>query len=180
MKTSFSSKHVTDQPYNVLFLGTGDSACAVIAEAVMNRMGQGKFKAYSAERNPKGEVNSHTLQLLQGLGFDTSGMRSKSCDEFTKPGAPEFDFVFTVCDNAVAEARPTFPGKPITANWSIPDPAAVKGSPAEIALAFKSTCRMLSQRINLFAALPITKLNEVSLRVKRREKKGGMAQQDHL
>ena len=115
-------------------------------------MGAGRFRAYSAGSHPKGKVHPETVRLLQSLGYDTSGLCSKSWDEFTKPGAPQFDFVFTLCDNAAAEACPLWPGQPMTAHWGVPDPAQASGSPAEIALAFKDTFRMLNQRIGFYGA----------------------------
>jgi protein-tyrosine-phosphatase len=154
---------VADLPYNVLFLCTGNSARSIIAEAILNKVGAGKFRACSAGSQPKGDVNPHTLQLLQSLGYDTSGYRSKSWDEFAKAGEPKFDFVFTVCDNAAAEACPVWPGQPMTAHWGIPDPAEATGSPAEIALAFREAYRLLNQRIGIFAALPLHQLNKLVL-----------------
>jgi arsenate reductase len=150
---------MADAPYNVLFLCTGNSARSVIAEAILNRAGQGRFKAFSAGSRPKGRVHPHTIELLNGLGYDTSGFRSKSWAEFAKPGAPEFDFIFTVCDSAAVETCPVWPGHPMTAHWGVPDPAEATGSPAEIALAFKDAYRMLNQRIGVFLALPIRSLN---------------------
>jgi arsenate reductase len=152
-----------DRPYNVLFLCTGNSARSVIAEAILNKLGAGKFRAFSAGSQPKGQVNPHTMQLLEGLGYDTCGFRSKSWDEFAGDDGPEFDFVFTVCDNAAAEACPVWPGQPITAHWGIPDPAAATGTEAEIAFAFKDAYRMLHQRIGLFVSLPIQSLDRLSL-----------------
>ena len=160
---------VTDRPFNVLFLCTGNSARSIMAEAILNKLGAGKFHAYSAGSQPKGKVNPHTIQLLQGLDYDTSGFRSKSWNEFAKPGAPPLDFVFTVCDNAAGEACPVWPGQPMTAHWGIPDPAEAKGTPAEIALAFKDTYRMLYQRIGIFTALPLRSLDQLSLQNKLRE-----------
>ena len=128
-----------DRPYNVLFLCTGNSARSIIAESVLNNLGTGKFRAYSAGSRPKGRVHPQTIALLQGLGYDTSKVRSKSWDEFARSGAPEFDFIFTVCDDAAGEPCPVWPGHPITAHWGIPDPAAVEGSPSEIAAAFADT-----------------------------------------
>jgi arsenate reductase len=154
---------MTNRPFDVLFLCTGNSARSIIAEAILNRHGAGRFRAFSAGSQPKGQVNPHALQLLDGLGYHTSGLRSKSWDEFAKSGGPAFDFVFTVCDNAAAEACPVWPGQPMTAHWGIPDPAAARGTPAEIALAFKDAYRMLNQRIGLFAALPIQSLDRLSL-----------------
>lgn len=157
------------RPLNVLFLCTGNSARSIIAEALLNKLGAGKFRAYSAGSQPKGEINPNTIRLLQGLGYDTSSFRSKSWDEFTKPGAPEFDFIFTVCDEAAGETCPIWPGKPATAHWGIPDPAAVTGSEAEIALAFNNACRMLSQRIAIFTALPFRSLDQLAVETKLRE-----------
>jgi arsenate reductase (thioredoxin) len=161
-------------PFNVLFLCTGNSARSIMAEAIMNKLGAGKFRAYSAGSQPKGRVNPHTIQLLQSLGYETSGYRSKSWSEFAKPGAPALDFVFTVCDNAAGESCPVWPGQPMTAHWGIPDPAEAEGSAAEIALAFKEAYRMLSQRIAVFAALPIRSLDQLSLQ-KRLAEIGRMA-----
>jgi len=160
---------VTDRPFNVLFLCTGNSARSIIAEAILSKLGQGRFRAYSAGSQPKGQVNPHTLHLLQSLGYDTSGFRSKSWNEFAKPGAPALDFVFTVCDNAAGEACPVWPGQPMTAHWSVPDPADAQGSAAEIALAFKDAYRMLNQRIGAFTALPIQSLDSLSLQQRLKE-----------
>jgi len=154
---------MTDRTYNVLFLCTGNSARSIIAEAILNKVGAGRFRAYSAGSQPKGRVNPETLRLLQELGFDTARCRSKSWSEFAAPGAPALDFVFTVCDNAAGEACPVWPGRPMTAHWGVPDPAEAAGSPAEIALAFKDAYRMLAQRIGVFAALPLRALDELSL-----------------
>jgi arsenate reductase len=160
---------MSGRPFNVLFLCTGNSARSIIAEAILNKLGQGKFRAYSAGSQPKGQVNPNTFDLLQGLGYDTSGFRSKSWSEFAKPGAPPLDFVFTVCDNAASEACPVWPGQPMTAHWGIPDPAEAQGSAAEIALAFKDAYRMLFQRIGIFTALPIRSLDKLSLQTKLKE-----------
>jgi len=154
---------MADRTYNVLFLCTGNSARSVIAEAILNKIGRGRFNAYSAGSQPKGRVNPHTIELLQGLGYDTSRFRSKSWDEFSKPGAPQFDFVFTVCDNAAAEACPVWPGQPMTAHWGVADPAEAEGSPAQIALAFKEAYRMLNQRIAIFVSLPIASIDRLAL-----------------
>jgi arsenate reductase len=160
---------MTSKIYNVLFLCTGNSARSIIAEAILNRSGQGTFRAYSAGSQPKGQVNPHTIMLLQGLGYGTAGFRSKSWSEFAQAGAPAFDFVFTVCDNAASEACPVWPGQPMTAHWGIPDPAEAKGSDAEIAAAFLDAYRMLMRRIELFTTLPIEKLDQMTLRSRLRE-----------
>ncbi len=154
---------MADPVYNVLFLCTGNSARSIIAEAILNREGRGRFKAFSAGSQPKSQVNPRTLALLRGLNYDVSGLRSKSWAEFAQAGAPPFDFVFTVCGNAAGESCPLWPGQPITAHWGIPDPAAAEGSDAEIALGFKDAYRMLSRRIELFLALPIGKLDRLVL-----------------
>ncbi len=160
---------MADKSYNVLFLCTGNSARSVIAEAILNKLGGATFHAYSAGSQPKGAVNPHTIQLLQGLGYDTSGFRSKSWAEFAKPGAPALDFVFTVCDNAAGETCPLWPGQPMTAHWGIPDPAEAQGTDAEIAVAFKDAYRMLLRRIEIFLALPIAKLDQMTLQSRLRE-----------
>jgi len=165
---------MTDRPFNVLFLCTGNSARSIMAEAILSKLGAGKFHTYSAGSQPKGQVHPETIRLLQNLDYDTSGFRSKSWAEFAKPGAPALDFVFTVCDNAAGETCPIWPGQPMTAHWGIPDPAAAEGSPAEgspaeVALAFKDAYRMLSQRIGIFTALPIRSLNKLSLQSKLKE-----------
>jgi arsenate reductase len=160
---------VADRPYNVLFLCTGNSARSIIAEAILNKIGSGWFRAWSAGSQPKGRVNPRTLTLLRGLGFDTSGFRSKSWNEFAKPGAPALDFVFTVCDNAAGEACPVWPGKPITAHWGISDPAEATGTEAQIGQAFSDAYRMLNQRIGLFTSLPIASLDKLTLQNRLRE-----------
>ncbi|MGA8610629.1 MAG: arsenate reductase ArsC [Xanthobacteraceae bacterium] len=160
---------MADQPFNVLFLCTGNSARSIMAEAILNKLGAGRFRAYSAGSHPKGQVHPEALRLLQSLGYDTSGFRSKSWSEFADPGAPLLDFVFTVCDNAAGEACPVWPGQPMTAHWGLPDPAEVKGNAAEISLAFKDTYRMLNQRIGIFTSLPLRSLDQLSLQKKLRE-----------
>lgn len=152
-----------DPLYNVLFLCTGNSARSILAEAILNKDGGEKFRAFSAGSQPKGEVNPHALELLRASGYDVAGLRSKSWTEFARPGAPKLDFVFTVCDNAAGEARPVWPGQPMTAHWGVPDPADAGGSAAEIAFAFKDAYRMLKRRIDLFSALPIAKLDPLAL-----------------
>ena len=158
-----------NQPLNVLFLCTGNSARSIIAECVLNRLGAGKFKAYSAGSYPKGEANPHALAVLRKSNFDVSKLRSKSWDEFAAPGAPKLDFVFTVCDDAAKEVCPLWPGQPMTAHWGLPDPAAVEGSEAEQALAFADCFRMLYQRIGIFVSLPFDKLSKLSLQKKLEE-----------
>jgi len=157
------------ESYNVLFLCTGNSARSIIAEAILNKVGAGKFRAYSAGSHPKGRVHPETLRLLQSLGYDTSILRSKSWGEFAGPGAPRLDFVFTVCDNAAGEACPFWPGQPMTAHWGIPNPAEATGTPAEVALAVKDAYRMLNQRIGIFTSLPIKSLDQLTLQNKLRE-----------
>ena len=160
---------MTHQPFNALFLCTGNSARSIMAEAILNTLGAGQFNAYSAGSRPKGHVHPETLRLLQNLGYDTSGVRSKSWHESTKPGAPSLDFVFTVCDNAAGETCPVWPGQPITAHWGVPDPAEAKGTDAEIALAFKEAYRMLHQRIAIFTALPLRALDSLTIQSKLRD-----------
>jgi arsenate reductase (thioredoxin) len=160
---------MADRPYNVLFLCTGNSARSIIGEAILNKLGAGNFRAYSAGSQPKGQINPNTNQLLQSLGYDTSAYRSKSWDEFAKAGDPKFDFVFTVCDSAATEACPVWPGQPMTAHWGIADPAEATGTPAEVALAFKEAYRLLNQRIGIFTALPLRSLDKLSLQSKLRD-----------
>jgi arsenate reductase len=160
---------VPDRVYSVLFLCTGNSARSILAESILNRLGKGLFRAYSAGSQPRPHVNPHTLALLRRLGYDTSALRSKSLREFAAPGAPPLDFVFTVCDNAAGEACPVWPGQPIAAHWGIPDPAAAEGTDAEIAAAFNGAYRMLERRIELFLALPIDKLDRRGLVAKLEE-----------
>jgi protein-tyrosine-phosphatase len=154
------------RPYNVLFLCTGNSARSIIAEAIMNRVGAGRFRAFSAGSMPTGKVNPHAIALLENLDHPTHGLRSKSWEEFShaeNPDAPHLDFVFTVCDNAAGEICPIWPGQPMTAHWGVPDPAAVAGDETEISLAFAETYRMLNSRIGIFASLPLDKLDRLSL-----------------
>jgi len=159
---------MTDRPFNVLFLCTGNSARSIMAEAILGKLGAGKFRAFSAGSQPKGRVHPEATRLLGSLGYDVSGFRSKSWSEFADPGAPVIDFVFTVCDNAASETCPVWPGQPMTAHWGIPDPAEAKGSPAEVALAFKDAYRMLHARIAVFTALPIRALDQLGLQSKLR------------
>jgi protein-tyrosine-phosphatase len=153
-----------DRPYNVLFLCTGNSARSIIGEAILNKIGAGNFRAYSAGSQPKGQINPNTIQLLQNLGYDTSEYRSKSWDEFAKEGQPKFDFVFTVCDSAAAEACPVWPGQPMTAHWGIEDPAAAAGSDLDKERAFNLAFRELDARIKIFTSLRLEALDELALR----------------
>jgi len=148
---------------NVLFLCTGNSARSIMAEALLNRLGAGKFRAFSAGSMPKGEVNLHALHLLRSLNYDISAFRSKAWEEFAAPNGPELDFVFTVCDNAAGEVCPIWPGQPMTAHWGIPDPAAEDGTDAEIAVAFAEAYRQLKNRIEAFVNLPLSTLGRVAL-----------------
>ena len=151
-------------PYNVLFLCTGNSARSILAEAYLNSAGRRKFKAYSAGSKPGGEVNPLALELLAKNRLDTSDLRSKSWDEFAKPGAPKMDFVFTVCDNAAAETCPFWPGQPMSAHWGVADPAAAQGTEADKRKAFLRAFSELSTRINLMLALPLEKLDRLTLK----------------
>ncbi|OJY71913.1 MAG: protein-tyrosine-phosphatase [Sphingobium sp. 66-54] len=153
---------------NVLFLCTGNSARSIIAEAILNREDRGRFRAFSAGSQPKGEVHPFTLHLLDKLNYDTSQFRSKSWSEFARPGAPPLDFVFTVCDNAANETCPVWPGQPITANWGVPDPAAIEDDEAVQHAAFFDTYRMLFNRISLFTNLPFEGLDRMSLQSRLR------------
>ena len=152
--------------YNVLFLCTGNSARSILAEAYLNSAGQGRFRAYSAGSHPGGKVNSFALELLAKHRIPADGARSKSWDEFARPGAPAVDFVFTVCDNAAGEVCPIWPGQPMTAHWGVADPAAVTGSDEEKRRAFQRAFAELSARINLLLALPIEKLDRLVLKRK--------------
>jgi len=154
---------------NVLFLCTGNSARSIIAEVILNKTAAGKFRAYSAGSHPKGQVHPETIRLLQSLGYDSSGFRSKSWSEFANPGAPLLDFVFTVCDNAAGEACPTWPGQPMIAHWGLPDPAEAKGTPAEMALAFRDAYRMLERRISIFTSLPLRSFDHLALQKKLKD-----------
>ena len=150
--------------YNVLFLCTGNSARSIMAEAILNRKGAGRFQAYSAGSHPTGRVNPAALKQLQSTHLPIEGLRSKGWDEFSQPGAPKLDFVFTVCDNAAKEVCPVWPGQPITAHWGIPDPAAVSGDEAAIARAFRDAFFMLDRRISLFLCLPLKSLDSLALK----------------
>ena len=152
-----------NQTYNVLFLCTGNSARSIMAEAIINRVGMGRFKGYSAGSHPKGEVHPHALDLLKNLNHDTSFARSKDWNEFAEPDAPRMDFVFTVCDAAASEICPVWPGQPMSAHWGVSDPAAATGSEAEVRLAFSEAYRMLNNRISVFVSLPLASLDRLAL-----------------
>lgn len=160
---------MNERIHNVLFLCTGNSARSIIAEAILGREGLGRFRAFSAGSFPKGEVHPAALRLLEQLNYDTSGFRSKSWGEFAGPGAPEIDFVFTVCGNAAGEVCPVWPGQPMTAHWGVPDPAAVEGHDAEVAAAFADTYRILNNRISLFTALPFNAIDKLGLQRRLRD-----------
>lgn len=150
--------------YNVLFLCTGNSARSIMAEAILKRKGASKFKAYSAGSHPAGRVNPAALQQLHDVRLPTDGLRSKGWEEFSKPGAPQLDFVFTVCDNAAKEMCPVWPGQPMTAHWGVPDPATVAGTPEQIARAFRDAFIMLERRISLFICLPLASLDRLAIK----------------
>lgn len=154
--------------YNVLVLCTGNSARSILGEVLFNVLGKGKFRAYSAGSKPTGKPNPFALELLQQYGHSIEGLRSKSWDEFAAPGAPDIDFIFTVCDNAAGETCPIWPGHPATAHWGLPDPAHIEGDEARRA-AFKKTYEQLARRIQLFMSLPINKLDKLTLREKLAE-----------
>jgi len=149
--------------YNVLFLCTGNSARSILAESILNHLGKGRFQGYSAGSRPKGEVHPLAIDLLKSLDMPSMGFRSKSWDEFARPGAPEMDFVFTVCDNAAGEVCPIWPGRPITAHWGVPDPAVVEGDRMTRISAFQSSYRLLETRIILFTNLKIAALDRLAI-----------------
>ena len=148
--------------YNVLFLCTGNSARSIMAEAILNYRGHGRFTAYSAGSHPSGQPRPEALKQIESSGMPTTGLRSKSWDEFAAPGAPPLDFIFTVCDNAANEQCPYWPGHPVTAHWGISDPAAVQGTPDEVARAFHEAFAVLDRRIGLFLALPLATLEQLA------------------
>jgi len=160
---------MNERLFNVLFLCTGNSARSILAEAMLNHLGQGRFRAFSAGSHPKGEVHPFALELLQKNRLPVTEMRSKSWDEFARPEAPQLDFVFTVCDSAAGETCPLWPGQPMTAHWGIEDPAAVEGSDEEKRRAFFQAYMQLNRRIAQFVSLPIAKLDRLSLQAKLRE-----------
>ena len=151
------------RPYNVLFLCTGNSARSIMAEALLDKKGFPNFKAYSAGSHPKGAVNPAALMLIEQSGLPLEGLKSKDWIEFAQPGAPEMDFVFTVCDNAAREVCPIWPGQPMTAHWGVPDPAAVEGMPEQIEKAFRNAFVMLDRRISLFLCLPLPSLDKLAI-----------------
>jgi arsenate reductase len=160
---------MTDRPYNVLFLCTGNSARSIMAEALLNRLGAGRFNPFSAGSRPKGAVNPFALKVLGSYGYPTEGYRSKSWDEFAVTGAPVMDFVFTVCGSAAGETCPVWPGQPMTAHWGIEDPAAVEGTDIQKEAAFVTAYKYLRNRISIFTALPIRSLDRLTLKGKLRE-----------
>jgi protein-tyrosine-phosphatase len=157
---------VTERTYNVLFLCTGNSARSIMAEALLEHWGRGRFKAYSAGSFPKGAVHPLALDLLEKAHLATQGLRSQSWDEFANPGAPEMDFVFTVCDQAASEVCPVWPGNPVTAHWGVPDPASVEGTQAEKNRAFRCAYQALETRIKLFTSLQIEALDRLAVKRK--------------
>jgi len=157
---------VASRVYHVLFLCTGNSARSILAEAILNRRGAGRLRAYSAGSHPRGQVHPMALEVLRERGYDTAGFRSKSWDEFARPGAPALDFVFTVCDNAAGEACPVWPGQPITAHWGVEDPAAFAGPDDEQRWLFRRVYLELDRRIDLFTNLPVESLDRVSLKAR--------------
>src|SRR5208282_5595674 len=160
---------MTDAPFNVLFLCTGNSARSIMAEGILRKEGRGRFNAFSAGSHPKGEVNPLAIKVLESYKYPTDGYRSKPWDEFAGPDAPQLDFVFTVCDSAAGEVCPVWPGQPMTAHWGIEDPAAVEGTAIQKEAAFVLAARYLRNRISIFASLPIRSLDRMALNAKLRE-----------
>ena len=156
------------RPYNILILCTGNSARSIIGEALFNTMGASRFKAYSAGSHPAGRVNPLAIEQVRALGYPVENLRSKSWDEFAQPGAPELDFVVTVCDKAAGEMCPLWPGQPVTAHWGFPDPAAVEGSDEEKRAAFAQTVRQMRRRVELFLSLPLETLDQMAIEKKMR------------
>ena len=155
---------MTQRPFEILFLCFGNSARSIMAEAILNHTGRGRFHAHSAGAQPVGTVNPHAATLLRNLGVAVDGLRSKSLDEFTGPEAPEFDFIITVCDTMAGESCPALPGTPMRTHWSIPDPATATGSEAEVAVVFAETYRMLKNRIDILISLPMDKLTGLAMK----------------
>lgn len=160
---------MTDRVFNVLFLCTGNSARSILAEALLQTLGRGRFAAHSAGSHPTGRVNPYALELLRDAGLQTQGLRSKSWDEFAAPDAPRMDFILTVCDQAAGEACPVWPGQPITAHWGVADPAAVEGADEEKRRAFREAAAILKRRIELLVNLPVEKLDALALERQVRE-----------
>jgi arsenate reductase len=160
---------VSDETYHVLFLCTGNSARSILAEAILDRLGAGRFRAHSAGSHPKGQVHPLALDVLRERGYDTTGFRSKSWDEFARPGAPPLDFVFTVCDDAAGEVCPAWPGQPMTAHWGMPDPAAFEGPEDARRRVFLRAYLELARRIDLFTSLPVEALDRLSLQARLNE-----------
>ena len=160
---------MTDRIYNVLFLCTGNSARSILAESIMRKDGQGRFRCFSAGSRPNGQVNPFALRVLESLNYPIDGMRSKSWQEFAAPDAPVMDFVFTVCDSAAGESCPVWPGQPMTAHWGIEDPAAVEGTAIEKEAAFVAAFRYLRNRIGVFTSLPLRGIDKLSLGTRLRE-----------
>ncbi|MDX9739716.1 MAG: arsenate reductase ArsC [Gammaproteobacteria bacterium] len=155
--------------HNALFICTGNSARSILAEGILNELGKARFRAWSAGSHPKGEVHPLALTTLEELRFSSTGYRSKNWDEFARPGAPALDFIFTVCDNAAGEVCPVWPGKPVTAHWGVPDPAAVEGSEIERRMAFRDAAMVLKRRIELLLSLPLHHLDSMSLQQELRD-----------
>ena len=164
-----SNPLLSDRIFNVLFLCTHNSARSVLAESILNRSGKDKFRAFSAGSHPRGQIHPYAIDLLKNLGYDVTGLRSKSWDEFAVPEAQRMDFVFTVCDDAAREVCPMWPGQPMTAHWGVPDPSSVEGKEAEKRLAFADSYRMLQRRIDVFISLPMTSLARLALQKKIEE-----------
>ena len=160
---------MTEKTYNVLFLYTGNSARSILAESILNKEGGGRFTAYSAGSQPKGEVNPHALKELAALGYASTGFSSKSWDVFAEPGAPQMDFIFTVCDSAAGEACPVWIGHPMTAHWGVEDPASVTGTEVEIQRAFAQAARFLKNRITAFLSLPLESIDRLALETRLRQ-----------
>jgi arsenate reductase len=157
------------RPYNILVLCTGNSARSIMGEALFNTIGAGRFQAYSAGSHPSGKVNPFAIEQVRALGYPVEGLRSKSWDEFAQPGAPEMDFVVTVCDKAAGEMCPLWPGKPVTAHWGFPDPVAVEGTDEEKRAAFAQTLRQIQRRVQLFLSLPLETLDRMAIENRMRD-----------